>query len=150
MGLPLLFRPGSSPEAALSGRTVLLRHLISARGRRGAAEMKIILDLGKVQGCGLCMDVHAKGVMEFREDTNSRGCRTVVVGSSREVCFVRTLCCCVPRTRHNHIKNDGKRGVRTPIPRERSGSMERKSLKGNEAVAEAAILADAGFLPDIP
>ncbi|MDD4022127.1 4Fe-4S binding protein [Aminivibrio sp.] len=74
--------------------------------------MKIILDPEKCRGCGLCMDVCKRGVMEFREDTNSCGCRTVAVVHP-EKCVLCGLCVAVCPVHGITIKNDGKRGVRT-------------------------------------
>lgn len=75
--------------------------------------MKISVDPEKCRGCGLCMDVCKRGVMEFREDTNSCGCRTTVAVIHPEKCVLCGLCVAVCPVHGITIKNDGKRGVRS-------------------------------------
>ena len=58
------------------------------------------------------MDVCKRGVMEFREDTNSCGCLMLAVVHP-EKCVLCGLCVAVCPVHGITIKNDGKRGVRS-------------------------------------
>lgn len=54
----------------------------------------ILLDPEKCRGCGLCMDVCKRGVMEVREGENACGCRPVIVVHP-EKCVFCGLCIAV-------------------------------------------------------
>ena len=54
----------------------------------------ILLDPEKCRGCGLCMEICKRGVMEFREEANACGCRPVIVVHP-EKCVLCGLCVAV-------------------------------------------------------
>jgi len=54
----------------------------------------ILLNAEKCRGCGLCIDVCKRGVMEFREEANACGCRPVTAVHP-EKCVLCGLCVAV-------------------------------------------------------